>query len=562
MDRLSRYLRTEITEEERRQEQFRRQVQLDKQQNLGRKIVTPDPTGEGYLLYGNLFDPFASCDFNTAFIGQTGSGKNNGGFDRLLLSYYEAVKTSKPKYFLHLLSKENSTERLALKALARRSGLQYGIYRIDKLNRDSIAIDIGGTIAESRSPRLTINELADSIFPQHDNSNPFFPTSASQVTSLVTLALRMKLGANFGLPELVDICLADIDTIIKYMKTTERGRNLAETFFAKDRGKDTSASIDATIKAQIARLEIAANIEYFIRKHAPQRLLTVRDIISGQPRTTAFYAPTEFMATFQPILNFVTGLIGSTVTSLSNNNSRVIVMFVDELPVFGLLKLVPQLVTLARSSGFRLVCVFQDMVNLDQHYQKVTDSIVANCGVLGIFKGTSPRTTKFISDLLGARYVHTATPSFGERISYNFNRQLKPYLEAASIQQLKTASRATGIEAYIALPNRKVELIRIQPAEIDQQIALFQALADEQQALDSMPVAQIKRPPLFSDPERMRILKTAFTSNQIYQAYMSGYKEGSPRAKIRQETYRIMEAIFVNDAEDLRQFMHNYADEP
>ena len=402
------------------------------------------------------------------------------------------------------------------------------------------------------------------MFPKDSSSNQFFPTTASQITAMIMLGLRMAKGRDFGFPEVVDIGLGGMSGIVELVKRTERGRDLLEAYMPGDKKiADTSASINATIKAQIAQLEAAANVEYIIRTKAPQRLLTVRQLITGASRSTIFYAPTEFMGTYQPILNFITDIVGNTITSLPADNSRIIVLFIDELPVFGYLKALPQLTRLARATGFRLVMVFQDLTDLDRIYKGESESMVSNCGAFGIFNGSSPRTTKFISELLGSKGVYTATPSFNDTsISYNFERKLKPNLEAAAIYELTPASRQTGIEAYIALPNNfgGVQRIHIEAEEIDRQIAWFRNLAAEQQALDALPVQRIKRPPLFSDPERMRILRAAFDSNRIYTAYMDGYKPGTERYKFRQIAYEIMKKLIDKDSRELNDIMRNYRD--
>jgi|GEM_PF-2697766 len=563
MEGFSRRIRQQLNEQNRRKEEFKRQAQEEKERGLGRRIVAPDPTGEGYVLIGNRLVPYAYIDFHTCYIGKTGSGKNLGGFDRHQLSYFQ-LQTTKPKYFLHLLAKENPEEQLALKALARRNGLDFGKYRIDRLDRDSIAINIGGTIDDSTSPRLTIEQFSQAMFPKGKGSNEFFPTTGAQITSMLILGLRMAKGRDFGLPEIVDVGLGGMAGIIECMRQTERGKDLVQAYMPKgDKMPETTNSINATIKAQVTHLEAAANVEYIIRTKAPQRLLTVRQLITGASRSTIFFAPTEFMGTYQPILDFILKLVGSTITSLSADNSRIVTLFVDELPVFGYLKALPQLVTLARGTGYRQVMVFQDMTDLDRLYDKQAESMVANCSGFGIFNGSSPRTTKFISDLMGGKNVYTATPSFSDTsINYKFERNLKPNLEAAAIYELNPASKQTGIEAYVALPNcfGGVQRIHIEAEEIERQMDWFRNLAQEQQILDASPAQQIKRPPLFSNPERMRILRAAFDSNRIYEAYMKGYDKEPERYKIRQLSYQIMKKIIDKDSSDLNNIMRNYQD--
>jgi len=563
MEGFSRYIRDQLNQQHQLKEEFRRQAQEERERGLGRRIVAPDPTGEGYIVIVNRLVPYSSIDFHTCYIGKTGSGKNLGGFDRHQCSYFQ-LKTTKPKYFLHLLAKENPEEQLALKAMARRNGLEFGKYRIDKVDQDSIAIDIGGTIHESRSPRLTIDQLSQAMFPKDSSSNQFFPTTASQIVSMMILGLRMAKGRDFGLPEIVDLGLNKTTTLVELMKRTERGRDLAEAYFPSGKSNETSHSINATIKAQVTQLEAAANVEYIIRTQAPQRLLTVRQLITGASRSTIFFAPTEFMGTYQPILDFILKLVGNTITSLSADNSRIITLFVDELPVFGYLKALPRLVTLARSTGFRQVMVFQDLTDLDRLYGKQAESMVGNCDAFGIFNGSSPRTTKFISERLGGKDVYTATPSFNESsISYNFECKPKPNLEPFAIYELNAASKQTGIEAYVALPKRfgGVQRIHIEAEEIDRQMDWFRNLATEQQALDARPAQQVKRPPLFSDPERMRILQAAFDSDRILEAYMEGYDEDNPETEFRIIAYQIMKRMVDKNNEELIDIMRNHRDD-
>ncbi|CCQ74252.1 conserved protein of unknown function [Magnetospira sp. QH-2] len=122
--------------------------------------------------------------------------------------------------------------------------------------------------------------------------------------------------------------------------------------------------------------------------------------------------PAARLAVYAPVLRVFFGIAISELQKSKGDRNYPVVLFMDEFPQLGRIKVLEDNVALLAGFGVRLWLFAQDLAQIKTHYGDMAQSIIANSDCKMFFGTSDMDTAKMVSELCGTMTV--PVESFGQ----------------------------------------------------------------------------------------------------------------------------------------------------
>ena len=278
------------------------------------------------------------------------------------------------------------------------------------------------------------DELAESLIPQANTYDTFWPRTARQAFAACASVLAQK--KEYSLSKLLYIALKSrLDDASRLLKDTA-----VASYFSKESEK-TAMSIRATLASHIKCLEALTDI-------APtdERAFSIDHWVKEADKGFLFLHTKPKQRTFlKPLLSAWFSLAVKALMDLAPDPNRRIWFIVDELASLHQLSTLDTALAEARKYGGCFVVGFQNLSQIEDIYNPTVAKVLSDLTVSKlIFETVDPMNARRFSEMLGEQEVLESSEnvSFGaneirDGVSLSHHKKFQPLVRAADIMQLK-----------------------------------------------------------------------------------------------------------------------------
>ena len=278
------------------------------------------------------------------------------------------------------------------------------------------------------------DELAESLIPQTNTHDTFWPRTARQAFSACASVLAQK--KEYSLAKLLYIVLKSrLDQASRLLKDTA-----VSSYFSKESEK-TAMSIRATLASHIKCLEVLSDI-------APtdEKAFSIDRWVKEADQGFLFLHTKPKQRTFlKPLLSTWFSLAVKALMDLKPDPNRRIWFIVDELASLHQLNSLETALAEARKYGGCFVIGFQNLSQIEDIYNPTVAKVLSDLTVSKlIFETVDPVNARRFSEMLGEQEVLESSEnvSFGaneirDGVSLSHHKKFQPLVRGSDIMQLK-----------------------------------------------------------------------------------------------------------------------------
>jgi type IV conjugative transfer system coupling protein TraD len=278
------------------------------------------------------------------------------------------------------------------------------------------------------------DELAESLIPQANTHDTFWPRTARQAFAACASVLAQK--KEYSLSKLLYVALkSKLDHASRLLKDTA-----VSSYFSKESEK-TAMSIRATLASHIKCLEALTDI-------APthEKAFSIDSWVKEADKGFLFLHTKPKQRTFlKPLLSAWFSLAVKALMDLKPDSNRRIWFIVDELASLHQLSTLDTALAEARKYGGCFVIGFQNLSQIEDIYNPTVAKVLSDLTVSKlIFETVDPMNARRFSEMLGEQEVleSSETVSSGaneirDGVSFSHQKRFQPLVRAADIMQLK-----------------------------------------------------------------------------------------------------------------------------
>lgn len=437
--------------------------------------------------------------------------------------------------------------------LCERLGIKYNL--IKRKDPQSSCLDIARMID---GDKLYMRELAKILIPVPRNSEPFWALTAQGLLVQVMQALDHKMPNQWGFHDLYDACLRNIATFNEFLSTTPDGEQFVKRYFPENQGKDTQYGIIAEMSSKIEELQPIADLQ---RVTPRSRWITAKDMISDEPSYTVVSGEPKAKEALSPVVRFLFYVLTQEIASLPEpgfgGKKKLIWLSIDELPYWGNLKGIDQMLQFNPSRGARVSLTFQDIEQVVNAFGPHRAKAIANmCGIQLYFCALGDAAV-WASRQLGKRRFYEETVSYSRGSSSVSEHMVeRTALSDYDLNRLPIADEYDGIYYYIHTLSNYGELYkcRIPASTID----AYKPKVDLRYRRDVEPSerTQAHKDPI--DLGSLHSILDLLNKEEVFEEYMSLANERNPLDReLARGAWKMTQGLIDSYLEALYKFLRS-----
>lgn len=411
-----------------------------------------------------------------------------------------------------------------------------------------IAEDIGGRSDKAR-------EAALGLIPTPKGSEPFWSQAAQTLAHAGMLRLHQLCGTNWGLHDLYPMALMSIPQMITFLSGHPTGRQVAEKYLPDGVGDNTKFGFISQLSSALEQIETAAAAQYYTPKN---RWLSMSRFLKSES-VLLFGTNTDTRRSSNPIFQIMFQNLVNKINLKSDSSTRKTFIFLDELPFWGKLSGIGELLTFSPSKGAVTSLVCQDTRHLSDIYgENMASAMLGNCQNSLLFAPASSQSAEWAVRSLGKREFETI------RFSTNFS--------PGGISE----NESNGVETTYPLTDGELRDLGLADPRSGSRFVL-KTIWNDRPFIKYMSAQEINKwkpdkgnTPLFiprssdqlelpasnsTDFNRLRtFLNETLTNQQLEEQFLSAYPLGSERYTA-QQAFKVMKHVMTHN---IREFLEFY----
>jgi hypothetical protein len=511
------------------------------------KLLTPNPHQDDLFYIGGHFIPVSKMRGSILTQGVSSSGKTL----QLKPQIASAIKATRRGSDRRVIIADAKQDMLPFVAqLTGELGIPFLYFNVS--DRRSIAYDIARDIG-GRSDKC--GEAARQLIPTPRHGEPFWSQAAQALLQAGMLRLNQTKGVNWGLHDLYSMALMAMPELVEFLSVHPSGKRIAAKYLPDDRGGNTQFGFTSQLDVSLRQLEVAASAQYYTPR---SRWVSTGDFLDSES-VLLIGTNTETRETTNPVVRLLFQNLVNRINSLPDSSTRKIFTFLDELPTWGFLPKIDELLAFSRSKGAVTSLVFQDIEQLNEIYGRSNAaSITGNCQTKLLFTPASYDSAKWAVQTLGERPFR--------RFNYNKQFTYEGITESQSISVEKDFPLTTGelMDLGIADPSTGSRFI-VNPLAgkpflnymTPQEIESFQPKNANIPLVVEREPHQYNMPTDFDPNQFKELLSGTFTNEALKTKFLSNYEDGSYEQELAKQMCEMFCEMSQRYAREFTQFYGN-----
>ncbi|MEM7756931.1 MAG: type IV secretion system DNA-binding domain-containing protein [Cyanobacteria bacterium P01_A01_bin.40] len=508
------------------------------------KLLAPNPDNDDLLYIGGHWIPVNQMEDHCLTQGISGGGK---------------TLQLKPQIASALRSIRRGTDRRAIIAdakqdmlpmvaeLTQKQGIPLLYFNVS--DRRSVAYDIARDI-EGRSDKC--GEAARQLIPTPRKGEPFWTQAAQALLQAGMLRLNQTNGQNWGLHHVYGMAMMALPELVEFLSVHPSGRQVAAKYLPDDMGGNTQFGFTSQLDVSLRQLEVAAAAQYYTDR---KRWISSNDFLTSES-VLLIGTNTDTRQTTNPIVRLLFQNLANRIMDLPNSDTRRIFAFLDELPLWGVLPKLDELLYFSRSKGMIISLVIQDIEQLNDLYGRSIATVIGgNCSTKLLFKPASYESAQWAIRTLGEhifkRYEYTKQFTYEGITESQSMRTEKDFpLTTGELMGLGKASKRVGSKFVLQAPFHKPVIKFMTPQEI--------SAVQPKDARIPLKVPrephQYNMPANFNPNQIMGNMRETFSNQQLKEQYLSNYADNPIQQAIARQVFEMYEDMAHSVVDDFRDF--------
>jgi type IV secretory pathway TraG/TraD family ATPase VirD4 len=399
-------------------------------------ILLPPASNEThYIFIAGYYLPLSQAEGHTLLVGTTGSGKSKLTYPAI----GHACATLKPHNGLVVIFDTKGDMYPLAHYFAEKQKVPLHYFNIT--DDRSLAWDVG---ADAGGSFDLLAELIQILIPLGNVTDPFWIQGAQAVALACALSLNATKGTDWGLHDLHNACLANLENLVAFLHQNPSNEPTIERIL-ESKADRAAAGILLQLSVSLQSMRLAAAHQY----HTPKkRWMSLKKIVQEGGIVVIGQNPSSRAST-TPIMRAMFKRLSDLILSLPEYSYPRSYVFIDEFAFLGpQLPGIMDLLVFTRSKMCQVYLTIQNIDQLRENYgQHGAESIASCCEFQVILRAGSVSTAEWASRLAGQERV--LQPSFSYSaggFSQNWSIVTRERLLPDEFRTLPKASPVHGLE--------------------------------------------------------------------------------------------------------------------
>ena len=384
-----------------------------------------------------------------------------------------------------------------------------------------------------------IYEFFKILIPEPAQGERFWAQVAQVLGSVIALTLYQEKGDRWGLHDLYRIVLSDIPALISFLQLHPQGRAVAARYLPQDTGQNTQYGFLTQLTVSIQQLELAAVNQYYTPE---SNWFSLAEFLQTEG-VFLIGANSDVRKATNPIVQALFRLYVNFISRLPDSRSRKLFTFIDEVPFWGKIDGLDELLTFCPSKGAVNALVVQGIEQLYALYGEHTARAIAGQSVFKLFfHPTDGTSARWMVDQMGQYRVYEVrrSSSFGrggESHSKSEDYVLREPVTTGELFDLPLAAPRSGNNFYLVSPWTGV--VRKERLWSD----VLKGLPPDAKipVLDPKPKHELSMP---LGGEQETYFRQGFSRDAVFEEFMKGYAGAHDfEREIAAQVFRMMEEL-------------------
>lgn len=510
-------------------------------------LLTPNEEGDDLFYIGGHYVPVYKMRGSILTQGVSRSGKTLQ-LKPQIASAIKAVRRGTDRRVVIADAKQDMLPFVA--ELTQRSCVPLLYFNVS--DRRSVAYDIARDIGD-RSDKCS--EAARQLIPTPRRGEPFWSQSAQALAQAGMMRLIQEQGTNWGLHDLYGMSLMAMPELVEFLSVHPSGKRIAAKYLPDDRGGNTQFGFTSQLDVSLRQLEVAAAAQYYTPRN---RWVSTGDFLNSES-VLLIGTNTETRETTNPVVRLLFQNLVNRINRLSDSSTRKIFTFLDELPTWGFLPKIDELLAFSPSKGAITSLVFQDIKQLISAYgEEMAETITGMCQSKLLFAPASYQSAQWAVRSLGERQFR--------RWSYNKQFTYEGITESQSMTYEKDFPLTTGelMDLGLADPSTGSRFV-IKPLSGKPFLKYMSAqeITAHQPRNAQIPLTLEREPyeynmPTDFDPNQFKaFMSSTFTNEELRNQFISNYEDGSYEQELAKQMFEMFCEMSQRYAREFTQFYGN-----
>lgn len=508
--------------------------------------LIPNPYNDDPFYIGGHFVPVTEMKGSIQYCGASRSGKTLQLKPSMATAIASVRRRGADRRVVLTDAKQDMLPMVA--ALTKRIGVPFYYFNIT--DRRSIAYhiaeDIGGRSDKAR-------EAALQMIPTPRTGDAYWSQTAQALFHAGTLTLNQDYGTEWGLHDLYSMALMSIPQLIEFLSRNPVGRMIAQKYLPEDVGENTKFGFISQLTSSLNQIELAAAAQYYTPK---SRWLSMSKFLRSEA-VLLFGTSTDTRQATNPIFQLAFRNLVSTMNLYKDSPTKKTFTFLDELPFWGKLNALQELLTFSPSKGAVTSLVFQDINHvIDIYGEKMALTISGNCQTSLLFAPASTASAEWSVHTLGKHEFPTSRfstnfSSSGISESESVGSEYAYPMTDGELRNLGFANPRTG-SRFVLNPMSGRPFIKSMTA---QEIERWKPESGNTQLLVPRPPHEYSMPAEYCNLKRSNaFLAKTLSSQQIEEQYLSTMKPGSREQQISKQMFKVLRHVLTKQVREYNEF--------
>lgn len=508
------------------------------------QLLAPNPRNDDLFYIGGHLIPVNEMEGHCLTQGVSGGGKTLQ-LKPQIASAIRSIRRGNDRRAIIADAKQDMLPFVAELTQKQRIPLLY----FNVSDRRSIAYDIARDI-DGRSDRCS--EAAKQLIPTPKKGEPFWTQAAQALLHAGMLRLNQTHGRNWGLHHCYAMSMMALPELVEFLSVHPSGRQVAAKYLPDDMGGNTQFGFTSQLDVSLRQLEVAAAAQYYTD---PKRWISSNDFLNSES-VLLIGTSTETRQTTNPIVRLFFQNLANRIMDLSESDSRKIFTFLDELPRWGILPNLEELLSFSRSKGMIISLVIQDIEQLNDLYgHSIAGALTGCCSARLLFTTGSYKSAEWAISTLGQhnfkRWDYTKSfTSEGISESQSLRVEKDFPLTTGELMNLGTANKRTGSKFILKVDGYKPCIKSMSPKEI----AALQPKNARIPLKATRENHQFNMPASFNPTQVMGSMRKTFSSQKLKEQFLSNYPPNSMKRAIAARVFEMYKDMAHNVVDDFRDF--------